>query len=130
MPRKSRKSVHFRNASQRCPPLSDERAGATHVDIEPAVDSGCLDVERFSRAPERLCYGPCGWKCTSEAGRQNRTSADGDNVVGGGGREANLQSVAHAPPCVEHAAAAASAMCVNKVTDRCHHICLGQRLQD
>jgi hypothetical protein len=122
--------MHFRNASQRCPPLSDERAAATHVDIEPAVGSGCLDVERFSREPERLCYGPCGWKRTSEAGRQNRTSVDGDNVVGAGCREADFQNIVNAAPCVQYDAPAACAMCVNKVTDRCNHICLGQRLQD
>ena len=120
------KFMGFGDARERRETLSAQRAGAAHVDIKPGIGGCSLDVERLGGGLERLGDRPGGRQRPRKFGRQNRTFVDGDDVVGARRCESDLQNIVGAAPRMQNRPAAAGAVRVDQVGDRCDHVRLRQ----
>jgi len=108
----------LRNAGERRHQRRRQRAGAAHVDVEPGIGRGDLNVERLFRGIERFRNGPRGADRSVEAFGQDRAAVDRNDVVCACRREADFKHVMRAAPGVEHGPAAALAMRIDEIADR------------
>jgi hypothetical protein len=69
------------NARQRCDHPCRQRPRAAHVDVEAAIRSRDLDVERLCDRYQRLGDRAARIKRAAQAGGKDRTAVDRDNVV-------------------------------------------------
>ena len=81
--------------------LCRQRSGAAHVDIEAVVGGGDLDVERLCGWYQRLGDRPRRVERAAQAGIEDRTMIDGNDVVRTCSGEAHLEHVVRARPGVQ-----------------------------
>ena len=102
-----------------------QRAGAAHIDVEPAVGCGDLDVERLADRDQRLGDGPGRLDRAVQTGVEDRAAVDRDDVVRTCRRIADLEHVVRAHPRVQGDAPAAGAMGI----DQRRHLAIDSRLR-
>ena len=93
--------MRFGEARERCRVACPERPGAAHVDVEPGIGCGDLDVERLP-GPDGFRNCPCGGQRAVKRGREHRTTVDPNDVVRAPGRKAHLQHAMRGAARVKH----------------------------
>ena len=93
--------MRFGEARERCRVACPERPGAAHVDVEPGIGCGDLDVERLP-GPDGFRNCPCGGQRAIKRGREHRTTVDPNDVVRAPGRKAHLQHAMRGTARVKH----------------------------
>ena len=118
VPGDARQPVFLGDAGERRGAPGIERAGAAHVHVHAGIGRRHLDVEWFVCRLQYLGDRPGRRNGAVEAGRKNGAAVDGDNVMCARRREADLEQVVAAAPCMEHRAAAALPMRVDDIGHR------------
>ena len=115
--REPRQPMGVGKARERCRVARAERPGAAHIDVEPGIGCGDLDVERLPRT-DGFRDGPCGGQRTVKRWRQHRATVDADDLMRTKGRKADFQHAMRRAPRVEHGAAPPLPVRVDQVADR------------
>ena len=118
------------DARQRRHHIGRQRTRAAHVDVEAGVGRGHRNVERLIGGIEQFRHGPGGLKRAVEAFGEDRAAVDCDHMVRARRRKPDFEHVMSAAPGVKHDAAAAVAVGVDEVGDRCGDAGLLQRGDD
>src|SRR6266851_1715676 len=99
----------MRDNRQFCDQRGRERSGTADVDIEAVIRGRDLDIKWLAGLDQRFGDGPAGVKRAIQAGIENRTAIDRNDVVRTTGRKTHFEYFmrAHAPMQGDAAAAAA-----------------------
>ena len=109
-----RQPVFLREAGELCDRRRRQRTGAAHVDVEPALGGGDLDVERLFDRQQRFRQRPGRIERAIERGIEDRAAIDRDDVVRACGGKADLEHLMRAHPRMQRDAPPACAMRIDQ----------------